>query len=35
MVMGESMSEDEVAEVREIISNATNDEKDELPTIID
>ena len=35
MVMGESMSEDEVAEVREIIRNATNDEKDELPTIID
>ena len=35
MVMGERMSEDEVAEVREIIRNATNDEKDELPPIID
>lgn len=34
MVMGENMSEDEEAEVREIIRNATNDEKDELPPII-
>ena len=35
MVMGERMNEDEVADVREIIRNATNDEKDELPPIID
>lgn len=34
MVMGKAMSSTEVAEVREIISNSTNGEKNDLPQVI-